>query len=407
MPARIAGSGTPRYPPRDYPDHPDPHVRFAHIPSASAREAMADFIPYTPTDDNDQEAIVAEFPASTVIKDAELGRREPIWAHYLADQIRLTDEHDSTPKDRPYVRPSDAGKCARQLGYVASGTPESDPADDASIIAMAAGARFFHKLWQDGVERYFDELRLDYEAEHGEGAVPGPGIPWRVVIEEHFDRSDTTLTLPPRKEGDPGIEVPIEGSADLVVYDSEDNVLEVVDAKSKTGFAFKKSFKEGVDLGPWTQSWIYGVLKGAERIAVLNLAKENISVNAASKMRDVSEAERYSSEFTKLTRDWDLPGYKELARMWGINRLAHEKGMLGKRVIPEYGDGTEVIAPQQGLFENGTTAWQCVGYCSWQQQCVTDGPGRVPIPETSVLAIRMKETATTVTEAFPGTEVQS
>lgn len=141
--------------------------------------------------------------------------------------------------------------------------------------------------------------------------------------------------------------MPIEGYADLVVYDSEDNVLEVVDAKSKTGFSFKKSFKEGVALGPWTQSWIYGVLKGAERIAVLNLAKENISVNAASKMRDVSEAERYSSEFTKLTRDWDLPGYKELARMWGINRLAHEKGMLGKRVIPEYGDGTEVIAPNR------------------------------------------------------------
>ena len=48
-----------------------------------------------------------------------------------------------------------------------------------------------------------------------------------------------------------------------------------------------------------------------------------------------------------------------------------------------------------------------MGDCSFRKQCVTDGPGRVPIPETSVLAIRMKETATTVTEAFPGTEVQS
>ena len=47
MPARIAGSGTPRFPPRDYPDHPDPHVRFAHIPSASAREAMADYLGLT------------------------------------------------------------------------------------------------------------------------------------------------------------------------------------------------------------------------------------------------------------------------------------------------------------------------------------------------------------------------
>lgn len=406
MPARIAGSGTPRYPPRDYPDHPDPHVRFAHIPSASAREAMADFIPYTPTDDNDQEAIVAEFPASTVIKDAELGRREPIWAHYLPDQLRFEDDHDDTPKDREYIRPSDAGKCARQLGYIACGAEVTDPSDDASILAFAIGG-FLHRTWQAGVARLFEEMRADYEAEHGDGAVPGPGIPWTVVIEEHFDRFDTTLTLPPRNPGDPGIEVPIEGYADLVVYDCEGTPLEVDDAKSKGGFGYKKSFKEGVDLGPWTQSWIYGVLKGAERIAVLNLAKENISVNAASKMRDVSETERYANEFTKFTRDWDLVGYKEVARMWGINRLAHEKGMLGKRVIPEYGDGTEVIAPQQGLFENGTTAWQCVGYCSWQQQCVTDGPGRVPIPETSVLAIRMKETATTVTEAFPGTEVQS
>ena len=63
-------------------------------------------------------------------------------------------------------------------------------------------------------------------------------------------------------------------------------------------------------------------------------------------------------------------------------------------------------APANTLFEDGSTGWSC-DYCGWRQQCVTDGPGRVPIPETSVLSIRMKETATTVTEAFPGTEVQS
>lgn len=363
---------------------------------------MAEYIPLQ-ADEHEDPMTATPFPIETQIKDPELGRREPIWAAHLPAQLRFEDDHDDTPKMREYIRPSDAGKCARQLGYIASGTEVSDPPDDASILAFAIG-NFLHRTWQAGVERYFEEMRATYEGEHGEGAVPGPGIPWTVIIEQPFDE---TITLPPKTPDEPPTEVPIIGFADLVVYDCEGNALEVDDAKSKGGLGFKKMFKEGVDPGPYTQSWIYAVIVEALRIAVLNLAKENISVKAAASMRNISETERYANEFTKETRDWDAAGYKEVRRMWGINRMAHEAGLLGRRVIPEYGNGTEVLTPANTLFEDGTTGWQC-DYCNWRVQCVTDGPGRVPIPETSVLGIARRKATDKLAETFPGAvEVQS
>ena len=376
MPARIAGSGTPRYPPRDYPDHPDPHVRFAHIPSASAREAMANFIPYTPTDDNDQEAIVAEFPASTVIKDAELGRREPIWAHYLPDQLRFEDDHDDTPKDREYIRPSDAGKCARQLGYIASGTEVTDPPDDASILAFAIGG-FLHRTWQAGVARLFEEMRADYEAEHGDGAVPGPGIPWTVVIEEHFDRFDTTLTLPPRK-------ATRARGADRRLRRPRRLRLRGHCSRSTTPSrraARLRSRSRRVSTWPVDAVVDLRVLKGAERIAVLNLAKENISANAASRCETCPRrsATPTSSPSSPGIRPRRLQG----SRPNGASIASPTRRACSEACHPRVWLGTEVIAPAN-TFEDGTTGWSC-DYCSFASSASPTAPAgfRSPRPACS------------------------
>jgi len=81
----------------------------------------------------------------------------------------------------------------------------------------------------------------------------------------------------------------------------------------------------------------------------------------------------------------------ELVRMWRVNRLWHEEGLLAARRVP--GVPVEISNPKTGgwaqkeevdgkerLVASGEF-WGC-SYCAWQKECIEAGPGRVPMPTT-------------------------
>lgn len=297
----------------------------------------------------------------------------------------LTPGRKGDRRPRPYVSPSNAGKCARALGYHAIGL-EQEPPDLASEITFALGdalhdtiqGAFANACDDDGtieIGGVRSELHIEWpigtpgDGERGEdGEVPP--IP-QVLTFEH--RGDT-------------YEIPVFGYIDVGHHETS------VDIKSKGGYGYKLAIGErkaadGPDVMAMVQALIGAMAKGLKFGTIIMGAKDAISKTSAAAKR-MPDAQRVVAEWTIALEDWRDFVQDELVRMWKINELARS-GTLPARRIPGYagevenpGDGTVNgtgldVAPDGtvlGVFD----AWQCA-YCGYRDRCIADGPGRVTI----------------------------
>ena len=241
----------------------------------------------------------------------------------LGDWLRMTGG-DEPPRRTSRFRPSQAGKCSRQIAYEALGTPPDMSLSDETAVAFATGD-LLHSLIQHFLgERYGCEPEV-------EGCFP--------------------LT-----DGET-----VYGHADGVIRDGagEDLRSTVVEIKTMRSYPWEMAVSgvrgwapEGPKPDHLVQASIYAHMLGAEEVLLVYIRKEDGAVASW------------------LTPPVDV--FPELAR-WRAIRADIEEGFLPPREVP--GHGEVATPPARG---SKGPPWQC-RYCPWQPSCVAAGSGRVRV----------------------------
>lgn len=296
---------------------------------------------------------------------------EPIFGPLLVESLKMA-KGQRQDKERRYVRPSDAGKCARALSYIAAGAP-SEPMDPSGWWVTSLGT-FIHELVGPAVSDFFGPENVTLEHEIGTPLYDADGN--RIGVEP--------FCVEVRGEA-----VPVVSYIDLWVHSPKLSL--VTDFKSMGGFAYKLAVGErGAPEGPkrdhLIQSGIGALIVGAEQVSVTYFAKEAIS-KAVAERKGFDDYRRFTAEWTVPLDEIRTEVEDELLRQAAINRLWHEEQTLAKRLIP--GVPAEITDPAKGGWEqygttdagepyliNTGTTWNC-GYCPWQTLCAEHGPGRV------------------------------
>lgn len=268
-----------------------------------------------------------------------------------------------TTGERSYVRPSDALSCARRVSYVAAGR-EGTPMEPSGLWVTTLGTNI-HEMLGAAVRDAYPDAEL-------ETAFDGP-----VDVD--------------------GTEIHVKSYVDLVIP----SLSLATDFKSVGGFAYKMAVGDrGAPEGPkrehLIQAGIGALLTGMENVSVLYLARDAISV-AVAKRKGFDEIRRFAAEWTVPLESIRADVVAELNRLWGITRLWNDERTLAARKVP--GVPSVIDAPRDGswavreLVDNPEGSgepvsiitatgnyWGC-GYCPFQQDCITDGAGRVRIEE--------------------------
>lgn len=289
---------------------------------------------------------------------------EPRFVHLLVAEMAAANL-EAGPKPTAFgtrVRHSDAGKCARAIGYRAIGLPDSDPMDLPGVWVTSLGT-LIHERWQEALRRTYPDAEIE----------PKLGI-------EGFDASghaDAVVTLPDRKV--------------------------LVELKTTGGFSYKMKVGErGNPEGPsyehLLQAALNGVAVDADEIVIAYIATEAISRQAASRKPHLTEMSRFCAEWTFTRDEFEPLAAMERARLQGILDVV-DGGELPKRIIPspELPHRAEIVDPSKGRWEvrnnegeivDTGTFWACM-YCSFQSVCATTKPGR--IPDASVTAGQVEQ----------------
>jgi hypothetical protein len=260
------------------------------------------------------------------------------------------------------LRHSDAGKCARALGYSAAGIPKSNPMDLAGTWVTSLGT-LIHEAWQEALaERYPDAL-----------------IEPKLRIE--------------------GLDASGHADAVIVTIAGEDGARWTILFELKTvgGFSYKMKVGErGAPEGPShehrAQAALNAVAVDADEVVIGYIATEAISRPVAER-KGFDELTRFVAEWSYTRDDFEPVAAAERARLQGILDLV-DLGMLPARKIPspELPRGAEIVDPVKGRWEQRDrdgqvidtgTFWAC-GYCGWQDACAATKAGRIPITDVAV-----------------------
>lgn len=276
-------------------------------------------------------------------------------------------------KKRHYIRPSDALDCARKVGYIAAGI-EGAPMDAPGWWVTSLGT-IIHELLDPAIVDHFGEHA---STEHMIGTPILDDDGNRVGIEPHVVEVR-------------GVEVSVVSFIDLWLHHPA-HPSTAWDYKSVGGYAYKlavgeRNEPEGPKRSALIQAGIGALLVDAERVGVLNLARDAISVDTARR-KGFDEYRRFLAEWTVALDDIRDEVEAEILRLWKINRLVHDDGFLPIRKVP--GLGGEITDPRNGAWQVWATEndeprlvatgnyWGC-DYCSHRDVCIADGPGRVEI----------------------------
>lgn len=304
----------------------------------------------------------------------------PRFIQLLVEQMRA-DELAENPGGKPTafgtrIRHSDAGKCARALGYTAIGL-KGEPMDLPGVWVTSLG-RMLHERWQKVLlER--DSLNVEVE------------------VKLRIDGLDASGSSDARIEYDPS---DTDGVRHRICYE----------LKTTGGFGYKMKVGErGAPQGPDYSHKLQGALNAvaddADELIIGYLATEAISKPAAQR--------KHIGELTRFAAEWSYPrevftpwAAVEQARMQGILDVL-DSGFLPRRVIPspELPVGHEIVDPSTGawavikretrpnsvgvvqemdMIQDTGTFWAC-GYCAHQKVCSTTKPGRIPITDVKPL----------------------
>lgn len=273
--------------------------------------------------------------------------------------------------DKPHAidgtrfRHSDAGKCARLLGYRAAGIAASDPMDLSGVNNTRLGT-VIHDLWQEALaDRY-----------------PGAEIEVKV-----------------RTDGADG-----SGHVDAVVRSGGHTT--AIELKTVGGYAFKAAIgraRKGMAAeGPKAEHLYQAALNAqaldADEAVVVYVAKEALSKT----YRVDDERQRFLAEWTLTREQYEPLAVEEAERVAGIVAVV-DGGELPRRIVAHsMPPGAEIVDPSKGTWEqsiDGEVAdtgryWGC-DYCSHQQVCIGTKAGRIPVTSVPVDPF----------EGLPGSEV--
>lgn len=293
-------------------------------------------------------------------KLADDGRRPDTDPRFVQILVEGWAEIHGDDKPRAFedtrFRHSDAGKCARAIGYAAIDLPASNPMDLSGRWNVGLGT-IIHEAWQTQLHRRYPDADIE-----------------------------------PKVRTDAG-----SGHIDAVIR--TDGHVTAVELKSIGGFAFKLAVGErGSAQGPKFEHVVQAALNGmavdADEIVVAYLSKEAISV-AAAQRKGFDEIGRFAAEWTYTRDEFEPIAAAEIERVTKILALVDE-GLLPARKVPggELPAGHEITDPAKGTWEARNrdgdltdvgSFWMC-GYCRWQTTCASTPSGRIPVSAVQLRA---------------------
>lgn len=275
----------------------------------------------------------------------------PRFVHLLAKAAP-----DLTERTGPGLRTSDAGKCARVIGYRAAGVARTNPVDPTGQWAIVI----------DGLVR----------------------DAWRAALQDTYP--DAQINARVRVEG-----LDATGWADAII-DTATATGEpwriLITAHAAGGWAYKNRIgvndtpPEGPSPPHLLETALLGAAVAADEIVVGYLSTEVVAAWLAEK-HNLPETTRYVAEWSYPATTFIPWAEQERDRLAGIAALV-DTGQLPARKIPGLPPGAVIVDPRSGRWEqrdrsgrtwDTDTTWSC-RYCGWQDVCVTAGAGREPIP---------------------------
>lgn len=262
----------------------------------------------------------------------------PVFTRVLAQAIHQANvEAGERPKAfNTIFRHSDAGKCARQLWYNASGVAKSEVMDLPGEMVMWYGSRI-HEHWQEALIEAF------------------PGTEVEVKVRHHYDHED------------PGL---CSGHCDAVIKAEFGTV--VVELKTKGGFGFNQAvgldrqrYSRKTPQGPGGPALLQGALNAyavdADVLVIGIIGLEAVSRQLAGKL-DIAPEARIMAEW-HYSKDEYVPwAVDELNRLEAIASDVRD-GMPSPRKA--VGDHFETVR----LDPNATKVdWRCT-YCGHFETC--------------------------------------
>lgn len=285
---------------------------------------------------------------------AELGAPPdptPRFAHLLAQTAPQLTERTG-----PGLRTSDAGKCARVVGYRVAGVARTNPVDPTGQWAIVVDG-LVRDAWRTALQDTYPDAQINARIHVAELAATGwadavvettnaTGEPWRILITAH----------------------------------------------AAGGWAYKNRIgvndtpAEGPSPGHLLEAALLGAAVAADEIVVAYLSTEVVAGWLADK-HVLPETTRYVAEWSYPAATYRPWADQERDRLAGIAALV-DTGELPARKIPGLPVGAVVVDPRTGRWEqrdrsgrawDTDTTWAC-RYCGWKDVCATASAGREPVP---------------------------
>lgn len=260
----------------------------------------------------------------------------PLLTHlWLEDQMAENQAKGKKPQafDTPF-RYSDSGKCARAMAYSSLGY-EGEPFDAAGTLVTGIGT-YIHELVQEAIAKRYPDAKFEIPTQTGMASGHCDGI----IKTEEYGR---------------------------VLYELKTmNGTGYRRSVGLTTSGYAKNGPEGPRYGTLLQSALNAYANECDTIIVGHIALEAVSRGMAQR-NGIDDWMRFVSEFVIPKEVWEPMAASEVARQfWIVESI--DAGRLPERVA--VGDDGE----DQELYPESDKFWQC-GYCSYRDQCVSDGPG--------------------------------
>lgn len=274
--------------------------------------------------------------------------------HLLMASWRQRDEATRTrpmSNTEARVRHSNAGRCARAIGYWLTGVEPSNPPSEADFYRFAIG-RIVHDEWQQ------DEVAALTEAGWTDLAPEAP------CAIEHFGRPLTA------------------GHADLFGIDPDGRRV-MFELKTINGFGYKNLIGLGNDPagprpGDLTQGALNAYAMDCDRLVMVYLAMELIGPSIAAR-HNLPEISRFAAQFSFTRQQYTPIALAELDRLIEIVDAVELSQDPPRRIPdPSLPIDHEITNPKRGawqvevdgyIMDSGTT-WQC-NYCPFQDHCAS------------------------------------
>ena len=297
-----------------------------------------------------------KFAATPRDKGGRPPDQDPVFAKLLAEEWAkefVDDDEKPMAAEGARIRHSDAGACARRLGYKLLGAEASNPLTVADHWRFGVG-NLVHEGWQRALQAAYPGAEVEFTVTLGDGLTAGHG--------------DALVRI--QEPADPAGNV----EERLIAFE----------LKTINGFGFKKAIgARGAPEGPRHNSKLQGALnalgKDADYLVIVYTSLELLSPREATKLGP-EDWRRFCAQWTYPRERYAPAAQRELERL-ALIVADVDAGVMPERAIPdpELPDGAVIFDPvkgrwevrEGGLIKDTGTTWHCA-YCPFQDQCTRD-----------------------------------